>query len=200
VAISSKSLFSLVACFVAGFLAGVVFSAWKLDRSMDSAGSQGRPVEDRSVRDDPSTRIKGLEKMVQANPDNLQALVQLANDYYDTNNHEKAVEYYQKAVKLDPRNADVLTDMGVSLRKLGKTKESVDAFGKALDVDPDHTLALFNLGIVLRDDLKDDAGALKVWEAFLQKAGNSPHAVMIKPWVDQLRNKLKTLPSPVGKQ
>ena len=35
-------------------------------------------------------------------------------------------------------------------------------------------MALFNLGIVLRDDLKDYPGALKAWETFLQKAGDSP--------------------------
>jgi hypothetical protein len=57
-------------------------------------------------------------------------------------------------------------------------------------MDPNQTLAMFNLGIVLRDDKKDLPGALKVWKTFLDKAPDSPHAVMIRPWVKQLEEKL----------
>ena len=132
--------------------------------------------------------------MLAVNPNNVEALVHLGNDYFDAGNYEKAVETYQRYIRIDPRNADVIADMGVSYRKLGKSKEAVDAFRKALEVDPDHAMALFNLGIVLRDDLKDYAGALKAWDAFLQKAADSRYAVMVRPWVQQLRQKLGTAP------
>ena len=128
--------------------------------------------------------------MLAVNPNNVEALVHLGNDYFDAGNYEKAVETYQRYIRIDPRNADVIADMGVSYRKLGKSKEAVDAFRKALEVDPDHAMALFNLGIVLRDDLKDYAGALKAWDAFLQKAADSRYAVMVRPWVQQLREKI----------
>ena len=137
-------------------------------------------------------RIDDLKKRLAVKPNDVGALVQLGNNYFDAGDHAKAVEAYEKVLQIDPRNADVMTDMGISYRKLGKPEESVRAFRRALDVDPEHSMALFNLGIVPRDDLKDNVEALKTWEIFLKKAGDSPHAVMIRPWVKQLREKLGT--------
>jgi cytochrome c-type biogenesis protein CcmH/NrfG len=176
--------------FVAGFLAGIVFSAWKLDSGMEGVRAPRAIPAQQDQQAELKTRIAALEKKLTARPDDLGTLVQLGNDYFDLGDHAKAVAAYKKALQIDPRNADVITDMGICYRKLGEPEESVKAFRRALDVDPDHSMALFNLGIVLRDDLKDNAGALKAWELFLKKAGDSPHAVMIRPWVKQLREKL----------
>ncbi len=187
---SSRSLGIWIGIFVAGFLTGVLFSAWKLGRTAPPPLTAPMAREESTPSADTGSRVAGLEKMLAAEPNNVQTIVQLGNEYFDAGQYQKAVDMYQKALKLAPRNADVLTDMGAAFRKLHQTKESVAAFRQALEVDPNHALALFNLGLVLRDDVKDDAAALKVWEEFLQKAGNSPHAVMIKPWVAQLKKKI----------
>jgi cytochrome c-type biogenesis protein CcmH/NrfG len=176
--------------FVAGFLVGIVFSAWKLDTGSGGVQAPRTIAPQRDQQADLKTRIADLEKKLAAEPDDLGTLVQLGNDYFDLGDHAKAVAAYKKALQIDPRNADVITDMGICYRKLGKPEESVKAFRRALEVDAEHAMALFNLGIVLRDDLKDNAGALKTWELFLKKAGDSPHAVMIRPWVKQLKEKL----------
>jgi len=188
--VKTRSLLSWLGVFALGFLAGVVFSAWKLDRS--SIPVRGPlPAANEQHRDaDTGSRIASLEKMVAANPQNLQAITQLGNEHFDAGNHEKAVEFYQRALQIEPRNPDVLTDMGVSYRKLGKISDAVGAFRKAAEIEPDHPIALFNLGLVLRDDLNDYPEALKAWEAFLRKSGDSPHAVMVRPWVKQLQEKL----------
>ncbi len=196
--VKKRSFVSWLGIFVAGFVCGVVFSAWKLDKhgSPESVSAPG--MREKSTASDVQSRIVGLEKMLAVNPNNAEALVQLGNDYFDMGNYEKAVEIYQRSLAVDPRNADVITDMGVAYRKMGKSKEAADAFRKTLEVDPDHALALFNLGIVLRDDLKDYPAALEAWEAFLQKAGDSPHAVMVRPWVKQLREKAGSVPTQPG--
>jgi cytochrome c-type biogenesis protein CcmH/NrfG len=175
--------------FVAGFLAGVVFSAWKLDSGVSTVHAPKAVTAERDQHPELKARIADLEERLAASPNDPGNLVQLGNDYFDIGDHAKAVEAYEKALQIEPRNADVMTDMGISYRKLGKPQESVKAFRRALSVDPNHSMALFNLGIVLRDDLKDNAEALKTWETFLEKAGDSPHAVMIRPWVKQLREK-----------
>lgn len=186
----TRSLVSWIAVFVVGFLAGVLFSAWKLD-TVAPGKAPRMEAREHDTQTELKARIAGLEKMLQVKPDDLGALIQLGNDYFDTGNHEKAVEYYQKALKIDPRNADVMTDMGISYRKLGRPGDSVNAFKKALEANPGHPLALFNMGIVLRDDLHDTEGALKAWETFLKVAEDSPHAVMVRPWVKQLRDKIE---------
>ena len=196
--VKNRSFVSWLGIFVAGFVCGVVFSAWKLDKHGAPESVSAPGMREKSTTSDVRSRIAGLEKMLAVNPNNAEALVQLGNDYFDMGNYEKAVEIYQRSLAVDPRNPDVIADMGVAYRKMGKSKEAADAFRKALEVDPDHALALFNLGIVLRDDLKDYPAALKAWETFLQKAGDSPHAVMVRPWVKQLREKTESVPTQTG--
>ncbi len=184
-------LFPLISIFVLGFIVGVGFSAWKLSGVMGTPQTEAPKMsKEQAAGLEIMGRISGIEKMLASNPNNIQALIQLGNDYFDLNNHQRAVDYYTKALQIEPNNPDVWTDLAISLRRLGKTQESVTAFKKALEYNPNHQLALFNLGILLRDDLKDDDGALAVWEKFLSAGPDSPHAVMITPWVKQLREKL----------
>ena len=82
------------------------------------------------------------------------------------------------------------TDMGISYRRLNNPGEAVKSFRKAHEIDPGHSVSLFNLGIVLRDDVKDLQGALQSWEEFLRQSPDSPHAVMVRPWVKQLQEKV----------
>lgn len=185
------SLITWIAIFVAGFLTGVGFSAWKLD---SPTGPTPKPQMAQQTAPDQASdiksRIAGLEKMLASQPENVEATVQLANDYFDIGNYDKAVEIYQKAIALDPNNADVITDMGVAYRRLKKPEEAVAAFKRAIGVRPDQALALFNMGIVLKDDLKNPQEAIVAWEKFLEVAGDSPHSVMVKPWVQQLKESL----------
>ncbi len=186
---NSRIVAYLIIVFMAGFVAGVFFAAWKLDSANVVSAPPPALLEEQASPQDLQKRIAGIEKMLKQNPHNFEALVQLGNDYFDTGQHEKAVESYEKALTIDPRNPDVLTDLGISYRRLKKPQEAVQAFKKALEIDPNHALTLFNMGIVLRDDLKDYSGAIRAWEEFLDKAGDSPHAMMVKPWLKALKEK-----------
>jgi len=189
-----KSFVSFIAVFVAGFVVGIVFSAWKLERTEAPLVGQPSGAKDQDAQGQLRKRVAGLEQMLSVNPNNVKALVQLGNDYFDLHNYEQAIEAYQRALKIDPQDADMLTDLGIAYRRTSKPQDAVQSFRDALKADPDHAMALFNLGIVLRDDLKDYPGALKAWETFLEKAGDSPHAVMVRPWVEKLRAKVTESP------
>jgi tetratricopeptide (TPR) repeat protein len=175
--------------FAAGFIGGILFSAWKLDRA-DAPKSPMPPSG--QPRQEPlgQEKLAAMEKMAEARPGDPDALIQLGNAYFDSGNHQKAVETYQKALQINPSNPDVLTDMGISFRKLGKPDEAIARFKQAHAVDPNHPLALFNMGIVYRDDLKNLPEALVAWETFLKKAPDSPYAVMVRPWVKQIRDQI----------
>ncbi len=186
-----SSMLRWLAVFVAGFFLGVVYSAWRLDKA-PSPGTTPRPMAQKepAAEEKIAKRIDAVTKMLEKDPNNPQALIQLGNDYFDTGNHEKAVEAYEKALKFDPRNADVITDMGISYRKLGKPELAAEAFRKAVQADPEHAKALFHLGLVLRTDLNDPKGALDAWESFLKKAPDHPYAAMVKPGVEELRERI----------
>jgi cytochrome c-type biogenesis protein CcmH/NrfG len=180
-----------LAVFAVGFFLGIVYSAWRLDKAT-TPGPPGHSMgqQEGPSKEDIASRIQAVTRMLEKNPNNIQALIQLGNDYSSTDNHEKAIEAYQKAIKLDPSNADLSTELGMAYRKLAKPELAVEAFRKAIEVDPDNSKALFYLGRVLMVDLKDGKGALEAWETFLKKSPDHPHAVMIKPWVEQLRQEV----------
>jgi tetratricopeptide (TPR) repeat protein len=187
---TSRSLISFLFIFVAGFLAGVVFSAWKLEAI---SGRVVKAEPDRSAQDSRSqlqARIEAIKRMLDVNPNQLAPLIQLGSDYFDLGNYQKAIDAYKKALLINPKNADVLTDLGTCYRRIGEPQQAVKAFRKAHEVDPNHMVSLFNLGIVLRDDLKQPAEALKAWKEFLRRAPDSPHAVMVRPWVEKLQREL----------
>lgn len=187
---NSRSLMTLSLVFAGGFLCGILFSAWKMEKLEGPAQPAVMAKKQQDSREQLMKQLAELEQVVTREPGNLAALVQLGNGYFDTGNFEKAIDSYEKALKIEPRDPDVITDLGVAFRRTKRPQESVNAFRRALEVDPKHPQALFNLGLVLRDDLKDPGGALKAWEMFLERAADSPHAVMIRPWVKQLRDQL----------
>jgi cytochrome c-type biogenesis protein CcmH/NrfG len=159
---------SLLALAV-GFFGGVMFGIFKSDSPI--AGQSAVPVQSSSVPQsgaDLSNMIAALEREVAANPANVNAWINLGNNYFDTNQYEKSIQAYNKALELNPNNANVWTDMGVMYRRAGKPQEAIKAFDKAVAVDPKHETSRFNKGIVLMHDLQDIQGAIEAWEGLLQ--------------------------------
>ena len=75
-------------------------------------------------------RIDAARRTLEKDPNDVQALIELGNDYYDAEDYTRAIEAYQKSLKLDPRNADVLTDMGVTYRKSADPEAGCGVFPK----------------------------------------------------------------------
>ncbi len=181
-----------IGIFVVGFAAGVLFSAWKLDSGPSAAvetATESAPQEQANPQMEVMARIAALAKILETEPNSAGVLTQMGNDYFDLGNYRKSIECYGKSLEVDPNKPDVLADMAIAYRKIGEYQLAADTFRKAIELNPKHQLALFNMGIVLRDDLKDDKGALDTWRRFLDVAGDSRFAVMVKPWVKQLEDK-----------
>ena len=139
---------------------------------------------------DYTQRIIEAEKIVVQDPKNYQAWVQLANDYFDTEQPQKAVNAYSKALEIDskhPNTPNVLTDMGVMYRKMGLFDKAVENFDKASKLDPKHTQSLFNLGIVYANDLKQNDKAIEAWQRYLALDGMSPQGQQVKAMVEDLK-------------
>ncbi len=102
-------------------------------------------------------RLHAMENDVANNPNDLSALLRLANAYQDTRQFGLAVNAYQKYIQLDSTNADAHVDLGVTYFELARTDsvkhheylEMADEQMLAgLRANPNHQLACFNLGIV----------------------------------------------------
>ena len=54
---------------------------------------------------------KYFEHALNINPNEIQALIGIANAYYDMEDSDKAIEFYNKVIKIDDEIADVYYNM-----------------------------------------------------------------------------------------
>ena len=135
---------------------------------------------------DYAKRITEAEKIVAQDPKNLNAWMSLGNDYFDTEQAQKAIHAYGKALEIEPNNANILTDQGVMFRKVGWYDKAIANFEKAQKIDPKHLQSLYNLGVVYASDLKQPDKATAIWTKYLQMDPNSAVAVQIKGMMQQM--------------
>jgi cytochrome c-type biogenesis protein CcmH/NrfG len=151
-----------------GFFGGVMFAVLKSDTGVVTGTPQARAPQAQVATPARPDMIAALEDETAKNPQNSEAWAQLGNEYFDSDQFEKAIWAYQKALELAPNNANVWTDLGVMYRRSGKPTEAIQAFDKAIEVDPKHEPSRLNKGIVLLHDLQDFDGAIAAWEGLLE--------------------------------
>lgn len=179
-----------VVALAAGFLAGIVFSAFNsgADRSGQTSTPAQQTAPSPNYTTEQATKIMNLEKEVAVNPGNLAAWTQLGNVYFDTAKYAKAIRAYEKSVELNPNDPNVWTDLGVMYRRNGQPARAVDSFDHAIALKPEHQQSRFNKGIVLYYDLKDREAAIKAWEELLaiNPSATSPDGQPLKVFIDSL--------------
>ena len=121
-------------------------------------------------------RIEMNLKLVAKDPKLAGIWIQLGNDYFDSRQHQKAIDAYGKALALNPNNPDVLTDQGVMYRDTGRFDEAIANFEKANKFDPKHIQSLYNLGVVWSNDKHDSAKASAAFNKVISIAPTSPQA------------------------
>ncbi|KAF0217733.1 MAG: TPR repeat-containing [Geobacteraceae bacterium] len=180
-----ENILLVVVALIVGLLGGYLVFSISSKKETPSVGG-GLPVGAGSPTDY-QQRIAEAEKIVASEPKNLQAWIQLGNDYFDTGQPQKAINAYGKALELDPNNPNVLTDQGVMFKNIGWYDKAAANFEKAQQIDPKHLQSLYNLGVVYATDMKQPDKALKAWNRYLEMDSTSPTAQQIKGMIDQLK-------------
>jgi len=96
--------------------------------------------------DDTLGAQRNLERVVKAQPGNLEAWSMLASVYDKQRDYMNAVPAYRKIVELDPNRASAFLGLGQILTRLQKGAEGAAALEKAISLDPNLKEALFSLG------------------------------------------------------
>jgi hypothetical protein len=112
-----------------------------------------------------------LRGRLQQNPNDLAAIVNLANLYFDAGKYAQAVGYYKRALALDPDNPDTRTDYATALHGENHDLESLAQLQIVLARRPQFPEALFNEGIVA-NAIGRRTQAVSAFKAFLRV---SPH-------------------------
>jgi len=89
-----------------------------------------------------------LRGRLQKNPNDLAALVSIANLYFDAAKYAQAIPYYKRALALDPGNPDTRTDYATALHGKGDDLIALHELETVLVKRPNFPEALFNQGVV----------------------------------------------------
>jgi len=185
--VKQENLVYIIVALLVGLLGG--FLIFSVTNKNKSAAVPQIPMGSGSPADY-TQRIIEAEKLVAQDPKNYQAWVQLGNDYFDTEQPQKAVNAYDKALAIDSsgqNTPNVLTDQGVMYRKMGLFDKAVANFERASKLDPKHAQSLFNLGVVYANDLKQNDKAIAAWQRYLAIDGMSPQGQQVKAMIDELK-------------
>ena len=143
-------------------------------------GSQAVPLD--------TERVKALESVAGQNPNDAQPRVQLGNLYFDAEQYNQAITWYEQALKLNPKDPNVSTDLGVAYYYTNQPDRALSQFDQSLAIDPGHIKTLLNVGIVRAFGKQDLPGAAKAWEQVVALSPDSPEGQAAKKGLEGLKN------------
>jgi len=133
-------------------------------------------------------KLESYNKRLQENPEDMEALVFLANANFDIQRFENAEALYLRVLKIDPNNLHIRTDLASVYRNLEDPGKAVETLRVVLSLNPNHEVALYNIGIILLNDKEDFDGAAEAWERLVKINPNDPLADALKEQVKRIRN------------
>jgi cytochrome c-type biogenesis protein CcmH/NrfG len=148
--------------------------------------AEAGPAQPGAPHPEIEARIGVLQQLVQADPSNHDAWVELGNHLFDLHRPQESVEAYTRALALQPDDPNVLTDQGIMYRLLQQYDRALANFQKASKIDPGHLQSLFNQGVVYGFDLHDKAKAEAAWNKLLQLAPGSADAARARAAMAEL--------------
>lgn len=129
--------------------------------------------------------IAELRDRLQRNPRDLEALVGLADLYFEANKYAQSLPYYRRALALDPRNPDVRTDYAVALYGDNQDLEALAQLQSVLSMRPAFPEALFNEGIIA-NAIGRRTQAVEAFRKFLSVAPHNAHAAQARTALENL--------------
>lgn len=134
-------LASVVILFFFFFIIGIVSNADSDQQS--SSGDEVQSEHAETLKDD---------------PDNIDALTNVGNDFYEQENYDSALMYYDKVLKLDARNSDAIYNKGLVYYNKKEYQKSIEMLNSCLSVDASYRDAFYIMGHNYYDrQLYDDA-------------------------------------------
>jgi len=105
------------------------------------------------------------------NPKDVEALLGLAHVQLDQQRLDAAEEVYTQVLGLEPKNVEAITHMGTVLLSRGQMEAALARYNEAIAINPRYVHALWDKANLLQQVRKDYAGAIPVWESFIQVVG-----------------------------
>ncbi|WP_028574602.1 tetratricopeptide repeat protein [Desulfonatronovibrio hydrogenovorans] len=111
--------------------------------------------------------ITALMAEVDRNPENVQALKELAHFFMLMEAWDRAYAFWNRILALEPENDLALNQAGFSLFQLERYPEAVELFESLLEIDPGNYRSHFNLAIIFKYYLDDQQRAVDHFKSIL---------------------------------
>jgi tetratricopeptide (TPR) repeat protein len=162
---------------VAGMFFGIILG-WvigtQVTRTTAPQAAAPAPAQQAATPTLDEGRVQALTTIIQNDPQNEDAAIQLANTYFDAERWDDAIQWYERALKINPNNPNASTDLGVSYYYTNRPDHALAQFERSLKLDPTHTKTMLNKGIVLAFGKEDLKAAAVEWQRVVDLAPDSP--------------------------
>ena len=182
-------IFTLIA-FISGFLAGVIYSAAKAPTAPAQLGGAQYPATQPSQGIPQGEKIYSLLQRIEDNPQDIDALIELGDIYFDRNSHQEGIEIFTKAELIDPTNIHVLNDLGLLYMNIGNYDKAVEKFETVLNIDPSQNHSLYHVGLIYSEKGEREK-ALNAFENVLKLNPTPELAAQVEQAVAALKGELK---------
>jgi len=119
-------------------------------------------------------QVSVLMAEVEKNPENVQALAELAHAFMLMQAWERSYAFWKRILVLEPENKLALNQAGFTLFQQERYSEAVDYFKALLKLDEESYRSLFNLGIIYKYYLDDQEKAEANFQRILDIGPEDP--------------------------
>jgi len=119
-------------------------------------------------------QVSVLMAEVEKNPENVQALAELAHAFMLMQAWERSYAFWKRILVLEPENKLALNQAGFTLFQQERYSEAVDYFKALLKLDEENYRSLFNLGIIYKYYLDDQEKAEANFQRILDIGPEDP--------------------------
>ncbi|MEE8348596.1 MAG: tetratricopeptide repeat protein [Acidobacteriota bacterium] len=175
--------------FILGFFVSQVFvsSPAGMNDPQSGAPTQGASqVPPEHPTAEVMERLTELQSQAEAEPENGQVRISLANAYYDMGRFDGAIQWYEEALLLIPDDVNIRTDLGTAYLYTGNPVKAVELYNQSLETQPDHAQTLYNLGVTYLST-GQPAEALKSLQNLLDFHPDHPDYEAIQQQIDKIK-------------
>ena len=124
-------------------------------------------------------------------PENISStLMQISTLYEDSNQYEKAIEYYLHYLTLNPNNDFATAHIGSCYDKLEQIDNAIKFYKKAVDLNPHNIFAVTQCADILVKKKEDVESALKVLNDGIQNNPTQPKNTTSISWLFRLKGEI----------
>ncbi|MBT7942185.1 MAG: tetratricopeptide repeat protein, partial [Alphaproteobacteria bacterium] len=124
-------------------------------------------------------------QVLQADPEQPDALQLLGVIAFQTGNDEQAVDLLSRSLAIESGFANVHTNLGAALKRLGRIDEAIASYNQALAIDPNLVEAHMNLGFLFKDTGNPEAAVKSLRAALALDPQNSKAEYLLAALTDE---------------